>query len=91
MNRPAFRAPLPGLLAITLLLPLTGILLIAQAALDSWVPLLLFVVAGFAVFVVGVATAVSAGRNGVVSGADAARLEELEPLPPTADDEGDRR
>ncbi len=91
MNRPAFRAPFPGLPAVSLLLPLMGILLVAQAALDSWVLLLLFVVVGFAVFVVGVVTAVSAGRNGAVSAADAARLEELEPLPPTADDEGDRR
>ncbi|WP_067170186.1 hypothetical protein [Microtetraspora niveoalba] len=90
MSRPAFRAPSSGLLAISILLPLLGILLVAQAALDSLAPFLLFLVAGLAVFVAGVVTAVSATRGAAMSGADAARLEELEPLPP-ADEEGDRR
>jgi hypothetical protein len=91
MTRHAFRGPFPGFLTVSFLLPLTGTLLVLQAAYDSPVLWVLFVVVGLAVFAVEVVTAVSAVREGAVSAADAARLGELEPLPPIAGDEGGRR
>ncbi|WP_433412247.1 hypothetical protein ACQP1V_25005 [Microtetraspora malaysiensis] len=95
MNRRASRPLSPGLLAIAVLLPLMGALLALQAALDSTLLWVLFLVVGFTIFIVGVVTAASAARRAAESGAadaaDAARLEELEPLPPTAGDEGDRQ
>lgn len=59
----------------------------AQAALDSTLLWALFVVVGFAVFIVGVLAAVSAPQSADTSDADAARLDELEPLPHSPDDE----
>ncbi|GAB3972742.1 hypothetical protein GCM10029978_050560 [Actinoallomurus acanthiterrae] len=91
MTRHAFRGPSHGLLTISVLLPLTGILLVAQAAFDSLVLWVLFVIVALAVFVALVMTAVSAMRDEAVSTADAARLDQLEPLPPIAGDEGERR
>lgn len=61
-----------------------GVLLVAHAVFDSVVLWVLFVVVAFAVVVVGVVTAAHGVRA-----ADAARLDEMEPLP-AADAEGDR-
>ncbi|GAA4623702.1 hypothetical protein GCM10023196_020940 [Actinoallomurus vinaceus] len=96
MTRHASRGSSPGLLPVAVLLPLAGMLLVAQAAYDSLVLWVLFVVVGFGAFVALVTTAASALRDGTVrdggvSAADAARLDELEPLPPTAGDEGERQ
>ncbi|WP_433171615.1 hypothetical protein [Actinoallomurus sp. CA-150999] len=91
MTRRAFRGPSHGALAISVLLPLTGILLVAQAAFDNLVLWVLFVVVALAVFVALVVTAASALRDGTAPTADAARLDELEPLPPIAGDEGEQR
>ena len=91
MTRRAFHAPFPGLLAICVLLPLMGFLLVAQAMSSGLVWWVLFAVVAFTIFVVGVVTAASALREKGVATADAARLDELEPLPPAAGEEGDRQ
>ncbi|XVQ15321.1 hypothetical protein ACQP1W_23175 [Spirillospora sp. CA-255316] len=90
MNRHASRSPFPWLLALTVLMPLMGLLLVAQAMSGSNVLWALFVVVAFAVFAVGVAAAAAARRSEVASAADAARLDELEPLPPAADGDVER-
>lgn len=88
MTRDASR--FPGLLIMSVLLPLLGILLAMQAMFDSLALWILFVVVAFAIFVVGVVTAAARMRDTAVPTADAARLDELEPLPPTTGD-GDQR
>ena len=77
----------PGLLTISVLLPLMGMLLALQAAYDSLILWILFVIAAVAVFVVGVTSASrrpssSSSADGARSSADDARLDELEPLRP---------
>lgn len=72
----------PGLLTLSVLLPLMGMLLALQAAYDSLILWILFIVAAVAVFVVGVTSAAAASRRPSSSSADEARLDELEPLRP---------
>ncbi|MBO2451402.1 hypothetical protein J4573_30230 [Actinomadura barringtoniae] len=76
----------PGLLIISVLLPLMGMLLVLQAAYDSLILWILFIVVALAVFVVGVTSAATASRR--PSPSDEARLDELEPLRP---EEGNER
>jgi hypothetical protein len=85
MTRDASRR-FPGLLIMSVLLPLLGFLLAMQAVFDSLALWILFVVVAFAIFVVGVVTAAARMRDAAVPTADAARLDELEPLPPTTGD-----
>ncbi|WP_433142467.1 hypothetical protein ACQPZ8_46355 [Actinomadura nitritigenes] len=66
-------------------LPVVAILLVLQAMYDSVVLWAAFVAVSFAVFVVGVVAVASAVRPGG-SVADAARLDELEPLPSRDED-----
>lgn len=66
-------------------LPVVAILLVLQAMYDSVALWAAFVAVSFAVFVVGVVAAAGAVRPGG-SVADAARLDELEPLPARDED-----
>jgi hypothetical protein len=61
-------------------LPVVAVLFALQAVYDSLALWVASIVAAFAVFIVGVVTAVLTLRSAVPS-ADAARLDELEPLP----------
>jgi hypothetical protein len=103
----------PGLVALSVLLPLMGALLALQAAFDNLILWGLFVLTALAIFVIGVASAAATARRSATPGpaatspgtadattaadtadaaarrsADAARLDELEPL--HADDESTR-
>jgi hypothetical protein len=73
-----------SLLTVSVLLPLMAMLLALQAAFDSLILWILFVVVALAVFVTGVVSASLASRRS----ADTARLDELDPLRP---DEESRR
>jgi multisubunit Na+/H+ antiporter MnhG subunit len=73
-----------GLSALSVLLLLCGALLIAQSRTDSLVVWLLFVVVALTTFVVGVVVA-AATTKAHTAQADAAKLDELEPLPPVDD------
>ncbi|MBO2460272.1 hypothetical protein [Actinomadura violacea] len=66
-------------------LPVVGVLLAFQAVYDSLALWIASIVASFTVFVAGVVAAASAVRSAGPA-ADAARLDELEPLPPRDED-----
>ncbi len=89
--RPASR-PAPGLAWLSSLLALTSALLVAQLVTDSALLLILFAVVGLTTFATGVALAARLTQAQGRAGADAARLDELEPLPPapSATDDEDR-
>ncbi|WP_049575817.1 hypothetical protein, partial [Streptomyces sp. SBT349] len=74
--------PAPGLAWLSSLLALTGALTVAQLLSDSHLFLLLFVVVSLTTFVVGVVLAARWTQAQRHAGDDAARLDELEPLPP---------
>mgnify|MGYP001454227997 CR=1 FL=1 len=82
MSRTASRAPFPGPPLLAVLLPLTGVLLIVQAASGGALPWGVFTVVASVTVVAGVVSAASAAHADAVAAADAARLDELEPLPP---------
>ncbi|MEO3750893.1 hypothetical protein [Streptomyces sp. B6B3] len=90
-TRPAVR-PAAGLAWLSTLLGLTGALLALHAATESTLLLILFALVALTTFVAGVVLAArwtqAQGRaQGQTQGqteADAARLDELEPLPPDA-------
>ncbi|WP_067183908.1 hypothetical protein [Microtetraspora niveoalba] len=91
MNRSVLPAHLAGLLAVAVLLPMSGVLLVMQAMYDNTLLWILSVVTGFTVAVVGVVAGLSIASRKAAADADAARLEELEPLPPAATAEGEPR
>jgi hypothetical protein len=86
-TRPAVR-PAAGLAWLSTLLGLTGALLALYAATESTPLLILFALVALTTFVAGVVLAARWTRaQGQAQGqteADAARLDELEPLPPHA-------
>jgi hypothetical protein len=86
MTRQASGTPFSGIAATSGLLLLTAFLLAMQSMYDSLALWILFAVSAFTTFVVGVVTAASTLR---AQARDAARLDELEPLPPATGDEGD--
>jgi hypothetical protein len=67
-------------------LPVVAILLVLQARYDSVALWAAFVAVSFAVFVVGVVVAAAGAVRPGGSVADAARLDELEPLPARDED-----